>query len=161
MESGSRPPERLAMLPRSFSSTQVTNQEWEERITEGQLEAIALRCREELDASLRRAGTNAVATLKENVLTVRVEHSLAAAEHNLMRNTAGREFFQHYIEELAEQIYPTFAYHVQQILPCTVSYTRVKVDCDSDSIIFNFGVRPSYQWPEGLAAEDRPAIHHG
>ena len=34
-----------------------------------------MRCREELAISLRRTGTDTVAMLKENVLTVRVEHS--------------------------------------------------------------------------------------
>ena len=112
------------------------------RVTSGQLQAVAMRCREELDASLRRTGTAAVASVQENVLTVRVEHSLAAAEHHLMRRAEGRAFFQHYVEELAEQIYPDFLRHVEQILPCTVTYMRVKVDCDSDSIVFTFGLRP-------------------
>ncbi len=160
METPTSEREPMAMLPRP-SAKPGTKQNWEESITPGQLEAVALRCREELATSLRRAGTKAVATLKENVLTVQVEHSLTAAEHNLMRKAAGREFFQHYIEELAEQIYPTFAYHVQQILPCTVHYTRVKVDCDSDSIIFSFGVHPSLYWSATIATEDRPPIHHG
>lgn len=118
------------------------------RVTSGQLEAIAMRCREELNASLRRRGTAAFATIKENVLTVRIEHILAAAEHNLMQRASGRDFFQHYIEELAEQIYPTFVHHVEQILSHTVTYTRVKVDCESDSLIFVFGLRPQPAWPE-------------
>lgn len=120
------------------------------RVTPGQLEAIAMRCREELERSLRRTGTGAIATLAENILTVRVEHSLAAAEHNLMRRAAGREFFQHYVEELAEQIYPDFARHVESILPYAVTYTRVRVDCDSDSIIFTFGLRPRASWGQTL-----------
>ncbi len=111
------------------------------RITQGQLDAIAMRCREELDASLRRTGTAAVATLRENVLTVCIEHSLAAAEHQLMRREVGRAFFQHYIEELAEQMYPDFLRHVEGILPCTVTYTRVRVDCENDCILFVFGLR--------------------
>jgi uncharacterized protein YbcI len=114
----------------------------EVRITEGQLEAIAMRCRAELDHSLRRTGTGTVTKLAENVLTVRVEHSLAAAEHQLMRRADGRAFFQHYIEELAEQMYPEFRRHVEQILPCTVTFTRVTVDCERDSIVFAFGLRP-------------------
>ena len=114
----------------------------EVRITEGQLEAIAMRCRTELSHSLRRTGTGTVAKLVENVLTVRVEHSLAAAEHQLMRRADGRAFFQHYIEELAEQMYPEFRRHVEQILPCSVTFTRVTVDCESDSIVFAFGLRP-------------------
>lgn len=118
--------------------------DWAEgvRITEGQLEAIAMRCRTELGHSLRRTGTGTVATLVGNVLTVRVEHSLAAAEHQLMRRADGRAFFQHYIEELAEQMYPEFRRHVEQILPCSVTFTRVTVDCESDSIVFAFGLRP-------------------
>ncbi|MEZ4615910.1 MAG: Na-translocating system protein MpsC family protein [Caldilineaceae bacterium] len=134
---------------------------WATRITEGQLQAVALRCREELEASLRRTGTRAVASLQESVLTVEVEHSLSAAEHHLMRKETGREFFQHYIEELAEQMYPTFAHHVQQILSCAVRYTRVRVDCERDSIIFQFGVRPSSHWGEILPEADRPVIYHG
>lgn len=139
----------------------ATTRNWDERITEGQLEAVAMRCREELEASMRRFGTTAVAALQNNVLTVTVEHSLTAAEHNLMRKSAGREFFQHYMEELTEQMVPAFAQHVQQILPCMVRYTRVKVDCDSDSIIFSFGVRPSVYWGDGMANGERPAIYHG
>ena len=83
-----------------------------------------------------------MATLNDNVLTVRVEHSLAAAEHQLMRRETGRAFFQHYIEELAEQMYPEFRRHVEHILPCRVTYVQVKVDCDADSIVFTFGLRP-------------------
>lgn len=135
--------------------------QWQERVTEGQLDAVAMRCREELDVSLRRAGTNAVATLRDTQLIVRVEHSLSAAEQNLMRKAAGREFFQHYIEELAEQMYPTFAYHVQHILPCTVTYTQVQVDCESDSIVFRFGLRPSLYWADDVVPSHRPSIHHG
>ncbi|MCB0080813.1 MAG: DUF2294 family protein [Caldilineaceae bacterium] len=146
---------KLAMPPTS------RYRRWQDRITEGQLEAVAMRCREELDVSLRRAGTNAVATLRENQLTVRVEHSLSAAEQNLMRKAAGRAFFQRYMEELAEQVYPTFAYHVQHILPCSVTYTQVQVDCESDSIIFRFGLRPSLYWTSDMADDQRPAIHHG
>lgn len=116
------------------------------RVTSGQLEAIAMRCHAELKESLRRGGTAAVAVLKENVLTVSVEHILAAAEQNLMRRSAGREFFQHYMEELMEQIYPMIARHVEQILPYSVTYARVKVDCESDSIIFSFGLRPRPNW---------------
>ncbi|MEZ4657461.1 MAG: Na-translocating system protein MpsC family protein [Caldilineaceae bacterium] len=132
----------------------------EPRITQGQLEAIAMRCREELDASLRRSGTAAVATIKENILTVQVEHSLAAAEQNLMRRTAGREFFQRYIEELVEQIYPTFARHVEHILPSTVTYTRVRVDCDSDSIVFTFGLRPRLSWSQSISNMHAVTAHH-
>ena len=113
-----------------------------------------MRCRAELDHSLRRTGTGTVARLDENVLTVRVEHSLAAAEHQLMRRADGRAFFQRYIEELAEQMYPEFRRHVEQILPCTVSYTRVTVDCDSDSIVFSFGLRVSQ--PKRLYARQLP-----
>lgn len=146
---------------RSGPLAYTTNRNWSERITEGQLEAVAMRCREELEASLRRFGTTAVAELQDNVLTVKVEHSLSAAEHNLMRKSAGREFFQHYIEELTEQMMPAFARHVQHILPCTVRYTRVRVDCDSDSIIFSFGVRPSMYWADSVANGERPVIYHG
>lgn len=123
-----------------------TNTRGKNRITEGQLEALAMRFREELATSLRRAGTAATATLDENVLSVRIEHSLAAAEHHLMRRAAGREFFQHYIEELVEQMYPTFTRHVEHILPCSVTYTGVKVDCDNDCIIFTFGLRHHPDW---------------
>lgn len=139
----------------------MTNRKWEERITDGQLQAVAMRCREELEASLRRFGTTAEAVLQDNVLTVKVEHSLSAAEHNLMRKSAGREFFQHYMEELTEQMMSTFVHHVQHILPCSVRYTRVKVDCDSDSIIFSFGVRPSMYWAGSMANGERPVIYHG
>jgi hypothetical protein len=65
------------------------------------------------------------------------------------------------MEELAEQVYPAFAYHVQQILPCTVTYTRVKVDCDGDCILFQFGVRPTQHWPATVAERDRSIAHHG
>lgn len=114
----------------------------DKRITQGQLDAVVFRLREELDKSLRRAGTAASASITENVLTVRVEHSLTAAEHHLMRRASGRTFFQHYIEELAEQVYPTFAHHVEHILSCTVTYTNVKVECENDRIVFAFGLRP-------------------
>ncbi|MEZ4709840.1 MAG: Na-translocating system protein MpsC family protein [Caldilineaceae bacterium] len=130
-------------------------------ITAGQLDAIAMRCREELDASLRRSGTAATATIKESILTVCVEHSLAAAEQNLMRRAAGREFFQRYIEELAEQIYPSFARHVEHILPYAVTYTRVKVDCDQDSIIFTFGLRPRPRWAHSIRDMHTVAAHEG
>ncbi|MEM7134522.1 MAG: Na-translocating system protein MpsC family protein [Chloroflexota bacterium] len=101
------------------------------RITQGQLDAVAMRCREELDVSLRRAGTAAIATIDENVLTVRIEHSLSAAEHQLMRRASGRTFFQHYIEELVEQVYPTFSHHVEHTsylvqLPILTSRSSVK-----------------------------------
>lgn len=112
------------------------------RITAGQLQALAMRVREELNTALWRSGDGAVATIKDSVLTVRVEHSLAAAEHHLMRRASGRAFFQHYVEELAEQIYPDLARHVEHILPCLVTYMRVHVDCEEDCIIFTFGLRP-------------------
>ena len=117
-----------------------------ERVTQGQLEAVAMRCQEEIQASLRRTSSHATATLKENVLTIRVWHTLAAAEHNLMRRAAGRDFFQHYIEQLAEQIYPLLTRHVQQILPCAVAYTRATVDNETDSLIFVFGLRLLPPW---------------
>lgn len=123
------------------------------RATPGQLEAVAMRCREELHASLRRMGTGSTATLRENILDVRVEHSLAPAEHNLMRRAAGRDFFQHYIEELAEQMHPAFQHHVESILPCSVTYIRVKVDCDDDCIVFTFGLSPRPTWRERLMAD--------
>ena len=116
------------------------------RVTEGQLDAVAMRCREELAISLRRTGTGTVAILKENVLTVRVEHSLAAAEQQLMRRSEGRAFFQHYIEELAEQIHPDLKRHVEHILPYSVTYVRVVVDCDNDCILFHFGLYPRPSW---------------
>ena len=116
------------------------------RVTQGQLEAIAFRFREELKQSLQRAGTEAIATIDKNVLTVRIEQSLSTAEQQLMRRAAGRTFFQHYIEELAEQVYPTFTRHVEQILSCTVTYHSVKVDCESDCIVFTFGLRPQRSW---------------
>ena len=136
----------------SGSTSTITNVRQNDgiRVTDGQLDAIAARCREELYASLRRADTAAVATIDENVLTVRIEHSLTAAEHHLMRRAAGRVFFQHYIEELAEQIYPAFGRHVEQILGCTVTYTHVKVDCESDSIVFTFGLRPQPSWAQAM-----------
>lgn len=130
------------------------------RATQGQLEAVAMRCREELDASLRRTGTAARASLKDDVLYVRVEHSLAPAEHNLMRRAAGRDFFQHYIEELAEQIHPAFQRHVENILPCSVTYIRVKVDCDDDCITFTFGLRPRLTWKERLVAQQESQAPH-
>jgi hypothetical protein len=102
-----------------------------------------------------------VASLHDDILTVEVEHSLTTAEHQLMRTAAGRAFFQHYIEELAEQIYPAFAYHVQHILPCQVRYTRVRVDCERDSIIFHFGIRPSSRWGASVPETDRPTTYHG
>ena len=130
------------------------------RVTQGQLDAVALRCREELDASLRRAGTAAIATIDENVLTVRIEHSLTAAERHLMRRASGRAFFQHYIEELAEQIYPTFAQHVEQILPYTVTYTHVKVECESDSIVFTFGLRSQPSWAQAVNEMNMVTANH-
>ncbi|NJN82679.1 MAG: DUF2294 family protein [Caldilineaceae bacterium] len=120
------------------------------RVTQGQLDAVAMRCREELGASLRRTGTATIATIRDDVLSVRVEHSLTAAEHHLMRRASGRDFFQHYIEELAEQMYPDFSRHVEHILPCSVTFTRVKVDCESDSIVFQFGLRPRLNWTQAL-----------
>jgi uncharacterized protein YbcI len=111
------------------------------RVTEGQLDAVAMRCREELAISLRRTGTDTVATLVQDVLTVRVEHSLTAAEQHLMRRSEGRAFFQHYIEELAEQIHSELKRHVEHILPYSVTYVRVVVDCDNDCILFRFGLR--------------------
>ena len=116
------------------------------RVTQGQLEAVAMRCREELASSLRRTGTDTVAMLKKNVLTVRVEHSLAAAEQQLMRRSEGRAFFQRYIEELAEQIHPDLKQHVEHILPYSVTYVRVVVDCDNDCILFHFGLYPRPSW---------------
>jgi uncharacterized protein YbcI len=118
------------------------------RVTQGQLDAVAMRCREELAISLRRTGTDTVATLSENVLTVRVEHSLAAAEQHLMRRSKGRAFFQHYIEELAEQMHPELKRHVEHILPYSVTYVRVVVDCDDDCILFRFGLYPRPSWHE-------------
>ena len=114
----------------------------EVRVTQGQLDAVAMRCREELASSLCRTGTGTVATLKDNMLTVRVEHSLAAAEQHLMRHSKGRAFFQHYIEELADQMHPDFKRHVEHILPYGVTYVRVVVDCDNDCSLFRFGLYP-------------------
>lgn len=159
MKSQPKESQQFASLP-TVAALSDRHQSWEKHVTNGQLEAIALRCREELHVSLRRAGTRAVASLEDRVLTVEVEHSLTAAEHQLMRTAAGRAFFQHYIEELAEQIYPAFAHHVQQILTCRVRYTRVRVDCDRDSIVFQFGVQPSMHW-ELLPESERPSIYHG
>ncbi len=105
-----------------------------------------MRCREELAISLRRTGTNTVATLAEHVLTVRVEHSLAAAEQHLMRRSEGRAFFQHYIEELAEQMHSELKRHVEHILPYSVTFMRVVVDCDNDCILFRFGLTPRPTW---------------
>ena len=150
-----------AVVPPAPASRGVQSEKRSQvRVTEGQLEAIAFRCREELDASLRRAGTAAIAMLHENTLTVTVEHSLAAAEQHLMRRAAGREFFQHYIEELVEQIYPTFARHVEHIMPYTVTYTRVKVDCESDSIVFTFGLRPRPNLAQSLPDANAVMAYH-
>lgn len=145
--------DEMAASPQSLATGTRWNSPAIIRATQGQLEAVAMRCREELDVSLRRTGTAAIATLKEDILAVRVEHSLAPAEHNLMRRAAGRDFFQHYIEELAEQMYPAFQRHVESILPCTVTYTRVRVDCDDDAIVFTFGLRPRPTWKERLTAD--------
>lgn len=114
------------------------------RVTQGQLDAVAMRCRAVLDDSLQRVGSAAVATLAENVLVLRVEHSLAAAEHQLMRRASGRQFFQHYVEELAEQIYPDFTHHIENLLPVAVTHNRVKVDCEGDCLVFTFGLRPRW-----------------
>ena len=115
---------------------------WQQsRVTQGQLDAVALRCRQVLDESMQRVGSCAVAALNEGVLTLRVEHSLAAAEHQVMRRATGRQLFQHYVEELAEQVYPEFAQQIENILPYAVTYARVKVDCDGDCIVFSFGLR--------------------
>ena len=115
---------------------------WQQtRVTQGQLDAIALRCRQVLDQSMQRVGSDAVAALNEDVLTLRVEHSLAAAEHQIMRRASGRQFFQHYVEELAEQVYPEFTQQIEAILPYAVTYSRVRVDCEGDCIIFSFGLR--------------------
>ena len=114
------------------------------RVTQGQLDAVAARCRSVLDESLQRTGSGAVATLNATALSLRVEHSLAAAEHQLMRRATGRDLFQHYVEELAEHIYPDLNRHVESILPYAVTYSRVKVDCDGDCIVFTFGLRPRW-----------------
>lgn len=122
------------------------------RVTQGQLEAIALRVRDELGNSLHRMGTAAHATIEGNVLKVEIEHSLSAAEHNMMRRTSGRNFFQHYLEELSEQIYPTFGKHIEDILPVRVTFSEVNVDGVHDSIIFTFGVQQRARWTK--IAED-------
>jgi uncharacterized protein YbcI len=114
------------------------------RVTQGQLDAVAARCRSVLDESLQRTGSGAVAALNAAALSLRVEHSLAAAEHQLMRRATGRELFQHYVEELAEQIYPDLTRHIESILPYAVTYSRVKVDCEGDCIVFTFGLRPRW-----------------
>lgn len=102
---------------------------------------MAARCRSVLDESLQRNGSGAVAALNAAALSLRVEHSLAAAEHQLMRRATGRDLFQHYVEELAEQIYPDLTRHIESILPYAVTYSRVKVDCEGDCIVFTFGLR--------------------
>lgn len=119
------------------------------RISEGQLNAVAVNCKEELDASLRRTGTSAVATVSRDVLTVRFEHSLAAAEQQILRREAGRKIFQHYVEELAEQIFPEMRWHVERILRCRVNYVRANVDCDTGTIVFTLGL--------GQSSESYPA----
>ncbi len=125
------------------------------RVTQGQLDAVAMRCREELAVSLRRTGTDTVAMLAKDVLTVRVEHSLAAAEQHLMRRSEGRAFFQHYIEALAEQMYSELKRHVEHILPYSVTFMRVVVDCDNDCILFRFGLNPRPTWLKvGSGADD-------
>ena len=130
------------------------------RITQGQLEALSARFHEEFDSSFQRAGTGVTATVDENVLTIVVHHSLAAAEHNLMRRTSGREFFQRYVEELAEQMYPTFVRHIEGILPCTVTYSNVKVDCENDSTAFSFGMRPKMCWSAAIAEANHYREHY-
>ena len=112
------------------------------RVTSGQLQAIAVRFRAELEASLRRGGGAIVATVNDGILSVCVEQILTAAEHQLMRRAKGRAFFQHYVEKLAEQIAPNLLRHVEHILPCSATYMRVRVDSEQDSILFTFGLHP-------------------
>lgn len=119
-------------------------------VTSGQLEAVALRFRVELDKSLHRSGTGAQAMIDGNVLTVEIEHSLSTAEHNLTRQAAGRHFFHHYIEELAEQMYPVLVKHIEDILPIYVTDPGVDVDCEKDSIVFSFSIRARNCWTETL-----------
>lgn len=111
------------------------------RVTEGQLEAVAFRVRDELRSSLHRTGSAAHATMQEGVLKVEIEHGLSAAEHNLMRPTSGRNFLQRYIEKVAEQMYPKFTEQIESILPVNVKFSEVKVDGERDSIVFTFGIR--------------------
>ena len=63
-----------------------------------------------------------------------------------MRRSEGRAFFQRYIEELAEQMHPDLKRHVEHILPYSVTYVRVVVDCDNDCILFHFGLYPRPSW---------------
>lgn len=121
------------------------------KITSGQLEAVALRFHAELDNLFQRTGTGTIATLDNGVLSIEINHSLSAAEHNLMRRASGRDFFQHYLEELAEKMYPMFVKHIEDILPVFVTYSRVQVECVKDSIIFSFGVRTKVCWAESMA----------
>ena len=130
---------------RTVAGPQLSTRWGNNRITQGQLEAVAMRCREELGRSLGRTGTAAIAEFNDSVLTIRVEHSLTAAEHQLMRRATGRAFFQYYVEELAEQMFPDFRHHVEQILPCAVTFMRVKVHCEEDCIIFTFGLHSNSQ----------------
>lgn len=130
------------------------------KITSGQLEAVALRFRQELNELLQRKGTGATATIRDGVLTIDIAHSLSAAEHNLMRRTSGREFVQHYFEELAEQMYPNFVDHIEHILPVSVTYSAVRVDCDRDRILFSFGIRKNICWTEAFI-EGRPYHDYG
>ncbi len=120
------------------------------KITQGQLEAVALRFRGELEHSLHRARTSATAAISENVLIIEIAHSLSVAEHNLIRRTSGRSFFQHYVEKLAEQMHPTFVAHIEDILPVSVTYSCVRVEGDNDSITFSFGIRTHVCWTKTM-----------
>lgn len=122
----------------------------ESKITNGQLKAVALRFQADFENLLQRTGSGASASIVDNILSVKIEHSLSVAEHNLMRQTKGRDFFQHYIEELAEQMYPTLVEHIEDILPVSVTYSGVKVECAKDAIVFLFNIQTNRCWTQTL-----------
>lgn len=112
------------------------------RLTQEQLDALSAHLHTEFSSAFQRSGTGISLSVNGNVMTVTIEHGLSAAERTLTQHTAGREFFQRYVKELAIQLYAPFIEHIEGVLPYVVSFSSVKVDCENRVIVFSFGVRP-------------------
>lgn len=135
------------------------------RVTQGQLEAIAVRCRVELKNLLPKAVAEIQVSLEKNYLIVQFGHILAlshrgmtlfqsyssgptpsdgcklvCAEHNAFNSPQAAEsdhrMYLYDLEELAERIQPEIAIHLRHILPWIITGTRTSIE--NDSIVCSF-----------------------
>jgi len=124
-------------------------------ITEGQLEAVALRFCSELDSSSQGMETNAKATIDKNILSIEIAHAFAVDEQSLVHTTTGHNFPRHTVEDFSKRMQPVFVRHIEDILPVSVTDSDVRVNYLKESIIFSFGIRTHVSWTIHYQAEDR------